>query len=498
MRKQKISFLLFLLVFIYSCKKDSLTSEQITPDKEFKLDTIKTELKERLKLVTLLTHDVFESNKSLKKEYVRLFNSDKVLKSKESIYFSDLIGKGKLANTNFAKTFIQSVINKFESERFAGAEKVKSTIQRLKNEINLKKTSISVESDDFAETVVLLPYLGSHIYFPFSEDFPNVDMQTTYYCYDPIDDNATSIEVFKNEGGIILNQIAPGGDSWAQAHPTIVIKVDDLIAGNHLTNYRTSPCTQGNFFTELCQNELYQIATPDSITPPPPPPSVVYNGPLPYNISPSAYNTIDDRYLLSASLPRIRLMKNLRPHFWNGGNDLSLYRGNARIANPNFADFNVAVIDTSMAVFRHFTIGRRDAANKRWVYPLVPYTYDWRLVQENNYVALTVLRSWLYFGGADINFNANAGVRFDPLTNTWVPSFDASVNLSGKISLGRVRESFEGENYITRRSFLSNAIGDNFGLGATCDKGVDCGTKNWAIRRIDDKLEYYFKINLTY
>lgn len=133
-------------------------------------------------------------------------------------------------------------------------------------------------------------------------------------------------------------------------------------------------------------------------------------------------------------------------------------------------------------------------------------------------MAVTYIAHWLYFEGADLNFNVNASVVWDttlvPRTVTnpntgvttttmvprgWVPAFNASAQVSGKIKLlGREkRQRLWGEVYLPRESFMANAMGDR-GLGTCANTGAAVCEKPWTVRTIGSKFQYFIRVNIVY
>jgi hypothetical protein len=332
---------------------------------------------------------------------------------------------------------------------------------------------------------------------------------------------AIETEVFWSDGNQFMSDVVNGQDQWAAENPVWVFLLDDIIAGNHYDQYLKSPCARGNFLSALCDNELLPSDKVIVNTPPPPPPNTTYNGPLENNIPPFAHASItNDKYLLSATIPRIRIKQNVRPGFWNGDNEIYMYRGNARIAHPERENFSEAVIDTSWQV-HHKKISRSSGRRGWWVDVGAAYSYQWREEQDNNYIAVTYLAHWLTFSDWELNFKASAGVIWDttriPVTVTvtdpntglsgtvttfrqrgWVPSISARADVNGKITLDRRREKLMGEVNITRASFMANAIGNNFGLGICGNTGASLCERDWAIRSIGNNYEYFWRVNITY
>ncbi|MBX9782053.1 MAG: hypothetical protein K2X48_02060 [Chitinophagaceae bacterium] len=120
------------------------------------------------------------------------------------------------------------------------------------------------------------------------------------------------------------------------------------------------------------------------------------------------------------------------------------------------------------------------------------------------------------FSDWELNFKASAGVTWDttriPVTVTepntgitvttyrqrgWVPNFSATADVSGKIQM-RAKQKLMGEINLARASFMSQAIGNNFGLGTCKDTGTPVCEREWAIRSIGSNFEYFWRVNITY
>lgn len=494
--QRNFKWLLLLVIsgLLFSCQKDLQQPENkqkinLSPA----LQAVKIGVQERLALLSGITLGVFQDNPDLFSKYQKSIAKRGLRKGREAIYFSEILNDDQSLEHGFSREFIKEFKARFNSGNYPNNDKTEAIRIKLLKEINQNSASGSVQRNfTVDEQLLFLPFLGSNIYFPFSENFQNSTV-TPFTCYDPQDENATTVVVTKTKNGITTNQTVSGADDWSETHPTIVIRLDDLVAGNQLDRYNNSSCAQSDFFKTLCPNEVLDI---DSV-PPPPPPNPSYCGPLQSNIAPYAYTTIDDRYLIAVSIPKVRLLGNLRFGFWSGSNRIAVYRGNARIAQPNRQVFSEAVIDTSFQVMTQ-DISRKNGKDKTWVDCNSPYNNNWRLEQNENYVAFTVVKSWLYFAGTDINFSAKAGVVYDTATHKFIPSFTGSADVAGKISIRR-REDLEAEQNINRLSLLSNALGNNFGLQGTCTTNVDCSeNKDWSIRQFSTKMQFYFRVNICY
>jgi hypothetical protein len=419
----------------------------------------------------------------------------------ESIYFKDLLSANQPISASFRDKYLSEFVKRLETGEFHFANRVKEELKiaREKGKLNISSLNTAGSFGDWDFNYLTMAHIGSYIYFPFSDNFDsNVDPEV-HYTYDPLNPQAIETEVFWSVGNQFMSDVVNGQDQWAAENPVWVFLLDDIIAGNHYDQYLKSPCARGNFLSALCDNELLP---PDKVivnTPPPPPPNTTYNGPLENNIPPFAHASItNDKYLLSSSIPRIRIKRNVRPGFWNGSNRIRMYRANARIAIPNRDNFSEAVLDTSMVVINEAKISRKNGKNGSWVDQNSVYTYDWRQEQYDHFIVMTYVAHWLYFEGADIDFGVNAGVEWNNTLQAWVPKFDAMVKVKGKIKLERRREKVMGEISIPRASFMANAIGNNFGLGTCHDTGAPYCERAWSVRSIGDNFEFFWRVNITY
>ncbi|MCA6516921.1 MAG: hypothetical protein IM577_15165 [Chitinophagaceae bacterium] len=505
--KKLIPILGSFFILFSACKKEhnnflpptAANENKLSPQKQVIADQVKS----RLDLITFISMDIFETNQNLKKEVLSIIQQNRKSGKGEVLYFKDILSSSQLITSNFKNTFLSEFAKRLETGKFHYANRVKEELILARDKGKIKTSSLNTFSNfgDWDFNYLTLAHIGSYIYFPFSENFENTTGPLLHYTHDPLNPQAAETEVFWNNGQEFSADVVSGQDSWAAANAVWVFLLDDVIAGNHYDNYVKSPCASGDFFAQLCNNELLP---PDRTLPtqtsPPPPPNTAYNGPLENNIPPYAHATItNDKYLLSSSIPRIRIKRNVRPGgFWNGSNRIQLYRANARIANPNRANFSEAIMDTSLAVISEKKISRKDGRNGTWVQENSVYTYQWKQEQFEHYVVVTYVAHWLYFEGADIDYEVNAGVEWNNTLQTWVPKFDAKVKVKGKISIQRKREKIMGEIYIPRASFMANAIGNNFGLGTCHDTGAPYCERAWSVRSIGDNFEFYWRVNITY
>lgn len=479
-------FAALLLIAFAACRKD-ITPKTPQPDTDNlalspEKQTIANVVKSRLDLVTLVSMDVFQDNPQLKKQAISFIHQNRKNGKDEAVSFSAILQSKAPITQDFSNKFLSEFGNRLETGNFAFADRVKKELalvrEKGKNTVVANRTTTDTDFSGWDFDYVTMAHIGAYIHFPYSELFETNADPLLHYTHDPLNPQVFETEVFWEVGQQYSSDWVTGNEEWAMQNATFVFLLDDAIAGNHLDRYVLSPCAQGDFLRRICNNELLPPPARVDSVPPPPPPPATYNGPLQNNIAPFALSTItNDKYLLSASIPRVRILKNVRNGFWNGRNNIYMYRGNARIANPDIRDFSQAVIDTGFRVF-HAEISRNSASKGWWKDVGAVYSYQWRQEQDNNYIAITFLAHWLNFTQWKVDFKTSVGVTWDttriPITVTepttgitvttyrqrgWVPSFSAKADVSGKIEFDRTRERFMSEANVTRASFLSQAIG---------------------------------------
>jgi len=495
----------FVSFTIVACKKDIRPVNETGETSKIQLTTekkvIADQVKNRLELITLISMDIFESNSQLKNAALEAIKKNRKSGKDERISFNDILQSNTPITTDFSKIFLREFASRLESGNFPYVKRVQNELEKVRVNGRLDTRSLGTFGDfgDWNFDYITMSHIGSYIHFPYSEFFENASNPQLHYTFDPLNPQATQAEVFQKDGQTYNSDWVSGDEKYAMENATWIFLLDDVIAGNHYDNYMQSPCAKGDFLNQLCANEILPPYQTQPLSPPPPPPNTTYNGPLENNIPPFAHATItDDKYLLSASIPHVRIKRNVRPGFWNGSNRITLYRGNARIAVPNRNNFSEAILDTSFAVINQKEISRKNGNKANWVDESSVYTYQWKQEQVDNYLVVTYIAHWLYFDGGDIDFKANIGVEWNNTLQIWVPKFDANASVKGKISINRRREIVMGEIYIPRASFMANAIGNNFGLGTCNNTGASYCSRDWAVRSIGSNFEFYWSVNITY
>jgi len=495
----------FVSFTIVACKKDIGPVNETGETSKIQLTTekkvIAEQVKNRLELITLISMDIFESNSQLKNAALEAIKTNRKSGKDERISFNDILQSNTPITTDFSKSFLREFASRLESGNFPYVKRVQNELEKVRVNGRLDTRSLGTSGDfgDWNFDYITMSHIGSYIHFPYSEFFENASNPQLHYTFDPLNPQATQAEVFQKDGQNYNSDWVSGDEKYAMENATWIFLLDDVIAGNHYDNYMKSPCAKGDFLRELCANEILPPDQTQPLSLPPPPPNATYNGPLENNIPPYAHASItNDKYLLSSSIPRLRIKRNVRPGFWNGSNRIRMYRANARIAVPNRDNFSEAVLDTSLVVINEQKISRKNGKNGSWVDENSVYTYQWKQEQYDHFIVMTYVAHWLYFDGADIDFDVNAGVEWNNTLQAWVPKFDAMVKIKGKIKIERRREKVMGEMNIPRASFMANAIGDNFGLGTCNNTGASVCERPWAVRSIGDNFEFFWRVNITY
>jgi len=144
---------------------------------------------------------------------------------------------------------------------------------------------------------IFIASLGGQLYFPYSENFAALNPLQFYTTSNPLSDTATGVIVTFHKvicrvrgdrmcDDVYIRQRVIG--EWAETNPTLVVNLAD----------RPLPAD------------------------PTPPPPVVTCSDLTANTIP----TLDDRYFISNSIPKIRLTENIRFGFWSGSNRIKFFK----------------------------------------------------------------------------------------------------------------------------------------------------------------------------
>lgn len=305
---------------------------------------------------------------------------------------------------------------------------------------------------------------AAQIYFPYSEDFADVDYNTVNptVAYHPLEE-PESVNAFKviNEEGII--------DS---------IMVDEA--------YIQKNVTFGINFNESGERVL----------PLDPPPPIYTCNFLTYN---TYSDVLDDRYVITATMPKIKLIANFRT--WIGGtNKFTMYQC---FAKPNNMGINLSpaldpITADKRAVVNEYQVKRRRVSRSEWVDFGQIYNDDWRLIQYDNPMLIFSKQGLLASPNGNFTAKVGGGLKLVEIKNAagvitgyqWVPSFDINANAEINVHIGN-QWKYQGSDYISRRGLLANAVGDNFANGDATQAGE---ATPWAVRKINDVMLYYFKV----
>lgn len=306
---------------------------------------------------------------------------------------------------------------------------------------------------------------GAQIYFPYSERFDAGKMDGVAVTYHPLDE-VESNEAFRVSGEketIVENFVVD--ETYVSTNPTLVINFNEEEAEN---------------------NSAYD----------PPPPNYRCNF-LMYN---TYSDVIDDRYVISVTMPRIKLLRNFRS-FIGGANYITLYQCYAK---PNNMEINPSPaldpITADKRVVCHEVKVRRNKVGQ-WIDFGQIFNDDWRMIQYENPVLLFVKRGWFLNPTGAVDLKIQGGVKLDTIrirrpgqadtfVYRWINSFNAGASANLHLDIGH-KYQYIGSDYVTRRGMLANCIGDNFGNGTALDAGDNTP---WTVRRLSDAVLYYFRI----
>jgi hypothetical protein len=308
---------------------------------------------------------------------------------------------------------------------------------------------------------------GAQIYFPYSENFYNSDVTGVFVTYHPLE------EVESNESFKLLSdnvsdvQTFTVDENYAETHPVLVI----------------------NFNEE--ENPI--VESPQD----PPPPPYICNF-LDYN---TFADVLDDRYVISASMPKVKLLKNFRT-FIGGTNRITIRQFYAKPHNlgPNPTPTLDPITANDRVVVHNYIIRRKQKG--KWVSFGLIYNDDWRLIQYDNPMYLWSKTGWFSNPTGSVDVKVQGGLRVDTvhvrdttpvgwhIEYKWVKSFNAGASAAIHLDI-EPKYRLEGSDYVTRRGLLANCVGDNFGNGTALDAGE---TVPYTVRKISDAMLYYFKV----
>lgn len=459
----KITNFLFLVFFIFSCKREL---PAISVNQKEKEDP--SFIKQRLKQATLIMAATMKEE-NLANEFNNIIatriefnaNNDEAL----SMY-SIVHNKFPIASS-FSEKFIRIYKEKFFSGNYPNSESFKSVTEKVKEEIAATQSNTNApvnSSSQGPDDIIFMTSDGVQIYFPYSDNFIN-SRETVAFTYYPLREQEI-VTAYKIVDDNLISFDAD--DDYAFNHPVYVL------------NYTGADCILAS-----CPIGI------DSFPPPPPPPPRSTCQTMEYN---TVGDYINDLYVVSVAMPKIRLTEQYRS--WVGGsNYISLNQLYAIPRNLSIDSTNgsLAVSDTNRVVISRFQIKRKAVIKKQYVDFGQIWNGDWRLLQYNNAMLISYEGGFLSNTSGGLNFNVNAGIKYDTSQHRWVPQFDAGVDLRVHIDFDK-RWKEDGTDYISRRDALAHIVGDTFGNGTALDAGE---TIPWTVRKCGHVL-YYFKNVICY
>ncbi|MBC7720446.1 MAG: hypothetical protein H7068_00385 [Pedobacter sp.] len=495
--KKMLAVALIITTFL-SCKKQDSQADDLSLTKVTKTNKLPDtpELLEkslRLEQISIITGEVFR-DKNLQNEFRNLVIRIAVnfKKEDEAIYFKQIVD-GAIYNTgrSFCEKFKLKYLEIFNSGNYFNASKFKTVTEKIKShdvslnysrnnakgEFSTKQVLVIGSNGNIYDDLFMLAN-GTQIYFPYSENFinsteePSLTYDRGYDIEDVIayqfsNTQDTPFEVWTNE-------------HYSQQHPVYVINEGPV-------DYLGDPILLGG-------PDLPPVPNPSPLPTPTPPPPVAQCYTLNYN---TLSDFVDDRYVVSNSVPRINILENYRT-WLGGGNYIAIYQIYTIPKDLSVDKDNgtLAVKDTSRLINdKDLKIKRKYAGN--WGYEIgFLFNGDWRLLQFNNAMAIAYKGGWFTNGLGDINYSITAGLKYDPATSKWKPSFEGSISTSGKINLSG-QWFLDGTDYISRRDMLSHVVGNAFSMGVATDIGEAHETYPWTLRKCG-RVMYYFKDAICY
>ena len=387
----------------------------------------------------------------------------------ESIYFREITQERFTYAQTFYRAFKKRYMEIFNSGAYPNADRFTAVTEAIQKEIasggssNPNMRSLCAASSEY--DYVFWTDNGTQIYFPYSENFDR-STETPSFAYDPGDDRL-NIPVSKTLSNGRTTSVS-ADEAYVQLHPVYVIN-------------------QG-------PDEAFRCGMIDSV--PPPPPSITCRK-LDYN---TISDAVDDRYVVSSTMPKINLTKNYRSWF-GGGNYLKLYQAYTVPHNLNIdpSTGQLPVGDTSRLIYNTGKIKRKYTGDvnhsEHWVDFNQVWSGDWRLMQYNHVMILAYQGGFLSGGLGKINYEVTAGLKWDTLSKRYLPSFNIGAKVSGTLDLDGKWFS-DGTVDITRRDMLSHVWGDNFGLGTAKSIGLD-PINEWSVRPCGH-MNFYFAHTICY
>lgn len=457
--RKKVSVVLVAIVLIASsCSKEVPSNPDLQPPNGLSPENmaIKSKLEQRALITTAVMKD---------KEIVKLFA--KAVKNKiaagkmneEAITFKEILDEKPAYVSDFAKKFKEKFGEIYYAHNYFRANKFPIPLLPIPT----TKNGASTANGQFYNNL-FSDSDGTQIYFPYSENFDQIEIISPAITYYPLQE-VEDVEAYQNdenEDGNVLTFIA--NELYAKNNPTFVLNINEI----------------GNMKSPFVDNMLSD------------PFNRLQNRRIVNNV---LSDTLDDKYVISAYIPKVKLLKNFRT--WLGGSNFFVMvqcyaKPNYLMVNPQ-PNLNPVGVNERY-VCKDFNIRRKYVGN--WVDFNLIYNDDWKLEQYDNPMLIYSKQGWFYNTNGEASLNVTAGLRIDSVRNNLgnisyqlVPTFNAGVSVGIKVVLGPQYE-FRGSDYITRRGMLANIVDNNFGNGTLEYQNV-----NYTVRKVGDCLQYAFVVN---
>lgn len=458
LRKKVCVVLAAIVLIASSCSKEVPRIPDLQPPSGLSPENmaIKSKLEQRALITTTVMKD-----KAIAKLFTKAIKN-KIAAGKmneEAITFKEILDEQPAYVSNFAKKFKEKFGEVYYAHNYFRANKFPVPLQPIPT---TKSGSSSVSSQFYND--LFSDNDGTQIYFPYSENFDQFDIVSPAITYYPLQE-VEDVEAYQNdENGDdnVLTFIA--NELYAKNNPTFVLNINEV----------------GNIKSPFVDNMLSD------------PSNSLQNRRIENNV---LSDTLDDKYILSVFIPKVKLLKNFRT--WLGGSNYFVMvqcyaKPNNVMVNPQPTLNPIGV--NERYVCKDFNIRRKHVGD--WVDFNLIYNDDWKLEQYNNPMLIYSKQGWFYNSNGDANINVTAGLRIDTLRNNsgnisyqMVPTFNAGISVGFKVVLGTQYE-FRGSDYITRRGMLANIVDNNFGNGT-----LEYEKTNYTVRKIGDCLQYAFVVN---
>jgi hypothetical protein len=299
-------------------------------------------IKSRLEQRALITTTVMKDN-----EIVKLFV--KAVKNKiaagkmneEAITFKEILDEQPAYVSDFAKKFKEKFGEIYYAHNYFRANKFPIPLLPIPTTKNGASTANGQFYNDlFSDND------GSQIYFPYSENFSQVDILSPAITYFPLQE-VEDVEAYQNDENDddnVLTFIA--NELYAKNNPTFVLNINEI----------------GNIKSPLIDNTLSD------------PSNRLQNRRIENNV---LSDTLDDKYVLSVYIPKVKLLKNFRT--WLGGSNFFVMvqcyaKPNYLVVNPQPTLNPIGV--NERYVCKDFKIRRKYVGD--WVDCNLIYNDDWK------------------------------------------------------------------------------------------------------------------------